>query len=270
MSRVTDGNFSISRKTYAAGVRFETANRNSISRHEHRSRSRRSPRLRGRVNCPAKPIDLRHRAEFRPRARDSRLSARRNQAAEFATHSIAPFRSNKSSRRCVAARQCGRAFAFPQKTKPRCAFFLARRAAKKRDPVRKCERCSAPMPEIARQHFEQPANQTRPQRDMVFAQRIAQFDRVFPESDGRDAESSAEVRASKIRRLTSRCAQLGFEIVRAIRLAQRSEPAAIAAGTFRRRGRERLPRSDRLRAGDRGDNSGFSSRVSSSRAACFR
>src|SRR5712664_2590261 len=37
---------------------------------------------------------------------------------------------------------------------------------------------------ISFEHFEQAADQARPQRDMIFAQRIAQLDRAFTEGGG--------------------------------------------------------------------------------------
>src|SRR5437667_12778547 len=66
---------------------------------------------------------------------------------------------------------------------PEMPFFLSGRRAKRAPDFKDGDGLGA-RPNISLEHFEQPADQARPQRDVIFAQRISQRYRLSAECGG--------------------------------------------------------------------------------------
>src|SRR5205085_5148020 len=77
-------------------------------------------------------------------------------------------------------------------------FFLSGRRDKRAPDFKDGDGLGA-RPNISLEHFEQPADQARPQRDVIFAQRISQRYRLFAECGGASRDQFGCARFSEKR-----------------------------------------------------------------------
>src|SRR4029077_5894677 len=82
---------------------------------------------------------------------------------------------------------------------------------------------------VSFEHTEQSANQTRPERDMIFAQWISEHDGAFAKCGCTSRNQLGRARFEKSAG-DEALAHLRFQIVRAIGLARRRESTAVCAG----------------------------------------
>ena len=87
-------------------------------------------------------------------------------------------RSKRSSDRASAPRQCAWRLGRAAKKHTKSSNFLAVRRKKNPADLEKSHTFRS-RPDVSLQRRQQTGNQTRPQRDVIFAERIAQLDR-FP------------------------------------------------------------------------------------------
>ncbi len=175
MSRVTDGKFCNSRNFRAAACRFEVVRQLNL-RHEDR---RAAPSAsRAKPSCPAMPMPSVARQNLRRRAQNSGALPTTQDTSPRPIASSAPLRSKRSSRRAVAPRQCALPSRVAAKKQARAVDFPRRRRRKKTRPSSKSRTLFAPARIFRSSAASRPGIKTRPQRDMIFAQRIAQLDRV--------------------------------------------------------------------------------------------
>ena len=179
MSRVTDGNRSISRNLFADWRAARTRSTCGLPRSRHRAR--RVDHSRVAASCPAKSDHLIARKNLR-RQREIAMFAAPEGQRGMPSDSSAPFRSKKSRRRFVCARQFGAPAVFPRAMSPRRrSLFPARR--KKNAAELKHGHSLRARAHISSRAHRAGRNEAWPQCDVIFAQRIAQLDRVFTESE---------------------------------------------------------------------------------------
>ena len=200
-----------------------------------------------------------------------RFPIARKKALRFRSISITPFRSKKSSRRGVAERQC--AVALRVSRRRTNARFCSSARIRSAENVAQFEKANArrARADVAREDIQQTRNKARPQRDVIFAQRIAQLERAFARSSAgsaRDQRRGARFRQVRERPVVAAAQTRNRSVRSAARF--RSEPAPIAdRERARSQRRARLPRSSPLRAEDRNGNSECCQEVSPSLIARF-